>query len=113
MEKKKPVVYLDEVLSENNVFVLSTTVNYDDKTIVYGRGIKKAEVIDGHEFVGADPEVPYMINEIDKKTKKRRVYVAKFAFEEDLDDAMFGMIGELYDEIKTEGHFEGVSLSIA
>ena len=67
------------------------------------RGVEKTEIIDGKKVVGKKPNVPYVVNEIDKKTKKRRVYVSKLIGEEDLDDAMFCMISEMYDEIETDG----------
>lgn len=113
MEEKKTVVYLDEVLSENDVFAQTVTINYDDKLIIYSRGVEKTEIIDGEVFVGKKPNFPYVVNEIDKKTKKRRVYVTKLIGEEDLDDAMFCMISEMYGEIKTDGHPDGASLRLA
>ena len=51
MEEKKPVVYLDEVLSENDVFAQMVTINYDDKLIIYSRGVEKTEIIDGEDVL--------------------------------------------------------------
>lgn len=98
------------MLSENDVFAQTVTINYDDKLIIYSRGVEKTEIIDGEVFLGKKPNVPYVVNEIDKK---RRVYVTKLIGEEDLGDATFCMISEMYDEIKTDGHPDGVSLRLA
>ena len=72
--EKKPVVSLGDWLYDDGVFTLSTIVNYNDKVVIYERGIVKTEIIDGKEFTGEEPYVPYLVIELDKKTGKRRVY---------------------------------------
>lgn len=47
--EKKPAVILGDWLSEDGVFTLSTTVNYNGKIVMYERGIVKTEIIDGKE----------------------------------------------------------------
>ena len=67
--EKKPVVRLNDWLYGDGVFTLNTTVNYNDKVIMYERGIVKTEVIDGKEFTGREPKVPYLVIELDKKIR--------------------------------------------
>ena len=52
MEEKKIVGYLAEELSERGVFVQDVSINYDDKFVIYSRGVEKTEIIDGEVFVG-------------------------------------------------------------
>ena len=69
--EKKPVVRLNDWLYGDGVFTLNTTVNYNDKVIMYERGIVKTEIIDGKEFTGKEPACPYQVIELDKKTGKK------------------------------------------
>ena len=69
--EKKPVVRLGDWLYDDGVFTLSTTVNYNDKIVMYERGIVKTEIIDGKEFTGREPKEPYIVIELDKKTGKK------------------------------------------
>ena len=82
--EKKSVVSLGNFLSGAGVFSLTATINYNDKVIMYERGIVKTEIIDGKEFIGKEPACPYQVIELDKKTGKKRVYKTELVFEEDL-----------------------------
>ena len=62
---------LSDWLYGDEVFTLCTTVNYNDKVVMYERGIMKTETIDGKEFTGSEPKVPYIVIELDKKTDKK------------------------------------------
>lgn len=97
--EKKPVVSLSDWLSEDEVFSLSMTVNYNDKIVMYERGIVRTEIIDGKEFTGREPEVPYIVIELDKKTGKKRVYKAELVDEEDLGTEFASGFSELYEEV--------------
>lgn len=97
--EKKPVVSLSDWLSEDEVFSLSTTVNYNDKIVMYERGIVRTEIIDGKEFTGREPEVPYIVIELDKKTGKKRVYKTELVEEEDLGTEFASGFSKLYEEV--------------
>ena len=97
--EKKPVVRLNDWLYGDGVFTLNTTVNYNDKVIMYERGIVKTEVIDGKEFTGREPKVPYLVIELDKKTGKKRVYKTKLVLEEDLGVDFVNSYSKLFDEV--------------
>jgi len=97
--EKKPVVSLGDWLFDDGVFALSTTVNYSDKIVMYERGIVKTEIIDGKEFTGKEPKVPYIVIELDKKTGKKRVYKAELVAEEDLGVEFADHYSEWFDEV--------------
>lgn len=97
--EKKPVVRLNDWLYGDGVFTLNTTVNYNDKVIMYERGIVKTEVIDGKEFTGREPKVPYLVIELDKKTGKKRVYKTELVLEEDLGIDFANGYSKLFDEV--------------
>ena len=97
--EKKPVVRLNDWLYGDGVFTLNTTVNYNDKVIMYERGIVKTEVIDGKEFTGREPKVPYLVIELDKKTGKKRVYKTELVLEEDLGVDFVNSYSKLFDEV--------------
>ena len=115
MKKKKPIGYLDENLTERGVFVQEVSINYDDKFVTYMRGVKKTEIIDGKKVVGKKPNVPYLVKEFDKKSKKMRLYIVKLLDEGDAEnmDAFTNAINKFYDEIKTDEHPNGASLRLA
>ena len=97
--EKKPVVSLGDWLYDDGVFTLSTTVNYNDKIVMYERGIVKTETIDGKEFTGREPKVPYIVIELDKKKKKKRVYKTELVEEEDLGTEFVDGYSKLYEEV--------------
>ena len=97
--EKKPVVRLSDWLCEDGVFTLSTTVNYNDKIVMYERGIVRTEIIDGKEFTGREPKVPYIVIELDKKTGKKRVYKTELVEEEDLGTEFVDGFSKLYEEV--------------
>lgn len=97
--EKKPVVSLGDWLYDDGVFTLSTTVNYNDKIVMYERGIVKTEIIDGKEFTGREPKEPYIVIELDKKTGKKRVYKAELVEEEDLGTEFASGFSKLYEEV--------------
>ena len=55
--EKKPVISLTDGLSEGNVFFLTTSLNYNDKIVLYNRGIVKTEIIDGEELLGKSQSI--------------------------------------------------------
>lgn len=97
--EKKPVVRLSDWLYDDGVFTLSTTVNYNDKIVMYERGIVRTEIIDGKEFTGREPKVPYIVIELDKKTGKKRVYKTELVDEEDLGIEFADHYSEWFDEV--------------
>lgn len=97
--EKKPVISLTDGLSEGNVFFLTTSLNYNDKIVLYNRGIVKTEIIDGEEFTGEEPKYPYQVIEIDKKTGKRKFYKVELEYEDDLGPDIAKWSDELYEEI--------------
>lgn len=97
--KKKPVISLTDGLSEAGVFFLTTSLNYNDKIVLYERGIVRTENIDGEEFTGKEPKCPYQVIEIDKKTGKRRFYKVVLDCEDELGPDIAKWADELYEEI--------------
>ena len=97
--EKKPVVSLGDWLYDDGVFTLSTTVNYNDKIVMYERGIVRTEIIDGKEFTGREPKVPYIVIELDKKTGKKRVYKTELVEEEDLGTEFVDGYSKFFDEV--------------
>ena len=97
--EKKPVVSLGDWLYDDGVFTLSTTVSYNDKVVMYERGIVKTEIIDGKEFTGREPKVPYIVIELDKKTGKKRVYKTELVEEEDLGTEFVDGYSKFFDEV--------------
>ena len=93
------MVSLGDWLYDDGVFTLSTTVNYNDKIVMYERGIVKTETIDGKEFTGREPKVPYIVIELDKKTGKKRVYKTELVEEEDLGTEFVDGYSKLYEEV--------------
>ena len=112
MEEKKIVGYLAEELSERGVFVQDVSINYDDKFVIYSRGVEKTEIIDGERVVGKKPKRPYFVNEIDKKTKKRKIYVVELFAEEDVDDEEIEYVDATFGQIVADRHPDFLSLSI-
>ena len=66
---------------------------------MYERGIVKTETIDGKEFTGREPKVPYIVIELDKKTGKKRVYKTELVEEEDLGTEFVDGYSKLYEEV--------------
>ena len=97
--EKKPVVRLGDWLYGDGVFTLDTTVSYNDKIILYQRGIVRTEIIGGKEFTGKKPKVPYVVIELDKKTGKKRVYKTELVDEEDLGTEFVDHYSEWFDEV--------------
>ena len=97
--EKKPVVSLGDWLYDDGVFTLSTTVNYNDKIVMYERGIVRTEIIDGKEFTGREQKVPYIVIELDKKTGKKRVYKTELVEEEDLGTEFVDGYSKFFDEV--------------
>lgn len=97
--EKKPVVSLSDWLHDDGVFTLSTTVSYNDKVVMYERGIVKTEIIDGKEFIGREPKVPYIVIELDKKAGKKRVYRTELVEEEDLGIGFVDGYSKFFDEV--------------
>ena len=97
--EKKPVVSLGDWLYDDGVFTLSTTISYNDKVVMYERGIVKTEIIDGKEFTGREPKVPYIVIELDKKTGKKRVYKTELVEEEDLGTKFADGYSMVFDEV--------------
>ena len=97
--EKKPVVSLGDWLYDDGVFTLSTTISYNDKVVMYERGIVRTEIIDGKEFTGREPKVPYIVIELDKKTGKKRVYKTELVEEEDLGTEFVDGYSKFFDEV--------------
>lgn len=97
--KKKSVVSLNRFLSGAGVFSLTATINYNDKVIMYERGIVKTEIIDGKEFTGKEPACPYQVIELDKKTGKRKVYKTELVYEEDMGVEFAKGFDMIHDQI--------------
>ena len=81
------------------MFALSATINYNDKIVMYERGIVRTEIIDGKEITGREPKVPYIVIELDKKTGKARTYKTVLVSEEDLGTEFASGFSKLYEEV--------------
>ena len=97
--KKKSVVSLNSFLSEAGVFSLTTTVNYNDKVIMYERGIVKSEKIGDKIVEGKEPACPFRVIELDKKTGKRKVYKTELVYEEDMGVEIAKWFDTIHDQI--------------
>ena len=97
--EKKPVVSLSDWLHDDGVFTVSTTVSYNDKVVMYERGIVKTEIIDGKKVTGKKPKVPYVVIELDKKTGKARTYKTVLVSEEDLGTELADGYSMVFDEV--------------
>ena len=97
--KKKSVVSLNSFLSGEGVFSVTATINYNDKVIMYERGVVKSEKIGDKIVEGKEPAYPFQVIELDKKTGKKRVYKTELVFEEDLGVEFAKGFDMIHDQI--------------
>ena len=97
--EKKTVVVLGNFLSESGVFSVTATINYNDKVVMYERGVVKKEKIGDKVIEGKEPACPYQVIELDKKTGKKKIYRTELVYEEDMGVEFAKGFDSIHDQI--------------